>query len=179
VTAVPTYVAFLRAINLGPRRRFAMPDLRDCLEQAGFAEVDTWLATGNVRVRATARSTERVRSLLEAAFAERAGFEIPTVVLRPEELLEIHRAAGEVDTGAGRRYVTFLQQEPPADLAAEIGAWDAPGEGARALGRAVLWWVEHPTRAARMSNAVLERRLGVGTTRDFKVVTTLAQRWGP
>jgi hypothetical protein len=41
----------------------------------------------------------------------------------------------------------------------------------------VVWWLDHPTQAARFSNARVERHV-VATTRDLKVVTTLAQRWG-
>jgi hypothetical protein len=33
-------------------------------------------------------------------------------------------------------------------------------------------------QSARINNARVEKLLGVATTRDLKVVTTLAERWG-
>ena len=40
---MPTYVAFLRAINLGKNRKFPMADVRRVLTTAGFTDVETEL----------------------------------------------------------------------------------------------------------------------------------------
>ncbi len=170
-------IAFLRAINLGKNRRFAMGDLRACLTEAGFAGVETHLATGNVRLATRMRSRERLEARLEELFAARTGLPVPTIVVGPEELSAVHAAAVALEVTAARRYVTFVKDPLSAETKAEIDAWNAPGEGARALDRAVVWWLDHPSQAARLSNARLER-YAVATTRDLKVVATLAQRWG-
>ena len=176
--SVPTYVAFLRAINLGKNRKFPMAELRACLEEAGYGDVETHIQTGNVRLRTGSRSTAVVERRLEELFAADRGFDVPTFVLTPAELQQVYAAAQELDVDAARRYVTLLKAEPPAETAAVVDGWSAPGEGARVVGRAVHWWLEHPTVQARFSNALVERQLGPATTRDLKVVTTLAQRWG-
>ena len=179
---MPGYVAFLRAINLGRTRRFPMAELRDCLGRAGFADVETHLQTGNVRLTAPHPSTEELAAELERVFAEQTGFEVPTVVLTPSELVEVHAAAvalGPPAAEAARRYVTFLKEPLPAAAAEGLDGWSAPGEGARVVGRAVHWWLDHSNREARLSNTRIERAGAVGTTRDLKVVTTLAQRWAP
>ena len=174
---MPTYVAFLRAINLGRNRKFPMAELRACLQEAGYDDVATHIQTGNVLLRSPLRSRERVESALEQLFARRAGFEVPTMVTTPAELAATYAAALEVGARAERRYVSFLKQEPPEELVRMIDGWDAPGEGARVLGRAVHWWLDHPTRQARLSNALLERHTGPATTRDLKVVAALVERW--
>jgi uncharacterized protein (DUF1697 family) len=176
---MPTYVAFLRAINLGKNRKFPMAELRACLEAAGFGDVETHIQTGNVRLRTGSRSTAVVERRLEELFAADRGFDVPTFVLTPAELRRVYDDAQllEVDAAA-RRYVTLLKAEPPAETAAVVDGWSSPGEGARVVGRAVHWWLEHPTVQARFSNAHVERQLGPATTRDLKVITTLAQRWG-
>ena len=172
------WIAFLRAINLGRNRRFPMADLKACLADAGFTDVETHLATGNVRLSSGHRSRERLESRLEELFEARTGFVGPTVVVTPAELRAVHDAAGSLELTAARRYVTFLKEPLPAEAAAAVDSWDAPGEGARALERAVVWWIDHPSRAARFSNARVERSGVAATTRDLKVVTTLAERWG-
>ena len=172
-----THVAFLRAINLGKNRRLPMPQLKDALIGAGFTDVETYLATGNVRVATPRRSRATVEREIEAALAASTGFEVPAVVMSPTGLAGVHAAATALGITAQRRYVTFLKDEPAADLVEELDAWDAPGEGARVLGRAVFWWIDHPNAAAKMSNARVEKRLGTATTRDLKVVTTVVERW--
>ena len=179
---MPAYVAFLRAINLGRTRKFPMAELRDCLGRAGFGDVETYIQTGNVRLTAPHATPEEVAADCERVFAEQTGFEVPTVVLTPTELGEVHAAAvalGPPAAEAGRRYVTFLKEPLPPVAAEGLDGWTAPGEGARVIGRAVHWWIDHPTRDARLSNARIERTGAVGTTRDLKVVTTLAERWAP
>jgi hypothetical protein len=45
------------------------------------------------------------------------------------------------------------------------------------VGRAVHWWLDHTTAAAKLSNARLERLTGPATTRDVKVVAKLVEKW--
>ncbi|GAB2749539.1 DUF1697 domain-containing protein [Nocardioides pakistanensis] len=178
---MPSYVAFLRAINLGRTRKFPMAELRSCVEAAGFRDVETYIQTGNLRVSTSMRSADRVAALLEEVFEADRGFAVPTVVLTPDELRQVHDDAHSLEPlveGDVRRYVTFLRSPAPPDVAAEIAAIEAEGEAARAIGRAVHVWVRDGYQSARINNARIERRLGVATTRDLKVVTTLTQRWG-
>ncbi len=172
-----THLAFLRAINLGRNRRLPMALVKESLTGAGFTGVETYLATGNVRVESPKRSASTVEREVEEVLSASAGFEVPTIVVSPKELAALRAEADGLGVTAQRRYVTFLRKEPPAELAAEIDGWEAPGEGAKVLGRAVYWWIDHPNAAAKMSNARVEKQLGTATTRDIKVVTTLVQRW--
>jgi uncharacterized protein (DUF1697 family) len=109
---------------------------------------------------------------------------VPTVVLTPRELRQVYADAQELPTpphlesAEVRRYVTFLKDEPSTDVVEEIHALELDGEAARVQGRAVHVWVRDGYQNARLSNTRIERSLGVATTRDLKVVTTLAERWG-
>ena len=177
VLVMPTHVAFLRAINLGKHRKLPMAQVKECLAAAGFTDVETYLATGNVRLETPKRSSSAVEQAVERALSASAGFEVPTVVLSPKELAAVHASAVRLGVTAQRQYVTFLRNDPPPGLAAELDGWTAPGEGAKVLGRAVYWWLDHPNAAAKMSNARVEKQLGTATTRDIKVVTTMVKRW--
>jgi uncharacterized protein (DUF1697 family) len=177
---VTTFIAFLRAINLGRNRKVPMADLRSWLAGAGMADVETYIQTGNVRFTTTLRSHVKAETAMEQLLAERCGFDVPTIALTPAELTKVYDAADALEPVVPdvRRYVTFLKSEPPPEVAAELDAWDAAGERAKVVGRAVHWTVPGPLQAARMSNARVEKLLGVATTRDLKVVRTLAERWG-
>ncbi len=180
---MPDYVAFLRAINLGKVRKFPMAELRSCLEAAGFDDVDTYLQTGNVRIRSSLRSPVRLADRLEEVFAADRGFAVPTVVVTVPELQQVHADARALESPLDdppddlRRYVTFLKEPPAAAAVEEIEALTFDGEAARVRGRAVHVWVRSGYQNARLGNARIEKLMGVATTRDLKVVTTLAQRW--
>jgi uncharacterized protein (DUF1697 family) len=178
---VPGYVAFLRAVNLGRTRKVPMAEARVRLGGAGLKDVETYIQTGNVRFTATLRSRSKVEHLVEEVLGEWCGFDVPTVVLTPAELRQVYVDALTLEpppTEVTRRYVTFLKEEPTVETAAPIDGWAHDGEAARVVGRAVHWWLSTPTQEARLSNARIEKALGTGTTRDLKVVTTLAERWG-
>jgi uncharacterized protein (DUF1697 family) len=174
---MPSYIAFLRAINLGARRKFPMADLRSCLADAGFADVETHIQTGNVRLSTPMRSRAKVEAALERVLADRVGFEVPTIAFTPTELSTVYAEAESLGVTAARRYLTLLKDEPDPELAGLLDRWAEDGEGAKVVGRAVYWWLDHPTQVARMSNAQVERRLGVATTRDVKVVAKVVEKW--
>ncbi|GAA1919732.1 DUF1697 domain-containing protein [Nocardioides marmoribigeumensis] len=174
---MPTYVAFLRAINLGATRKVPMKELVPCLEEAGFEDVATHLATGNVRLRSRRRTTDSVEAAVEEALAERFGFEVPAVVLTLEELARVVEEA-EATPEVRRAYVTLLKKAPPEGVVHELDSWSAEDEGARVGRRAVHWWADHDMHAGRLDNAVVEKHLGVATTRSLKVVRTVHEKWG-
>jgi uncharacterized protein (DUF1697 family) len=177
VLTMTTHLAFLRAINLGKHRKLPMTQVKEALSQAGFAGVETYLATGNVMIETAKRSRSVVEREVETALSASAGFEVPTIVLSPKELAALYAEAERLGITAQRQYVTLLRETAPASLTAEIDGWDVPGEGAKVLGRAVYWWLDHSNSAAKMSNARVEKQLGTATTRDIKVVRTLVERW--
>jgi uncharacterized protein (DUF1697 family) len=178
---MPDYVAFLRAVNLGKHRKLPMADARAWLADAGLTGVETYIQTGNLRFGSSLRARHRVERLVEEVLQERCGFVVPTMVLTPVELREVYDAARALEVPADddlRRYVTFLKRDPAPGAADELVAWPEPGEGARLVGRAVHWWLARPMQQSRLGNERIERLLGPATTRDLKVVTTLAERWG-
>jgi uncharacterized protein (DUF1697 family) len=178
---VATYIAFLRAVNLGRTRKVPMAEARSWLAEAGLGDVETYIQTGNLRFTTSLRSRARVERLVEKVLADACGFDVPTMAFTPQELRGVYDQALGLAAPSGpevRRYVTFLKEEPDAGAAAPVDAWAHDGEAARVLGRAVHWWIDKPNQAARLSNARLEKLLGLGTTRDLKVVTTLTERWG-
>jgi len=62
-----TYIALLRAVNVGGTGKLPMEDLRALCAQAGFAKVRTFIASGNV-VFSCRKSEAHVRALLGLVF---------------------------------------------------------------------------------------------------------------
>jgi uncharacterized protein (DUF1697 family) len=179
IGAVATYIAFLRAINLGANRKFPKDAIRAAVEAAGGERVETYINTGNVRLDSRLRSRGRVEAVLEEAFLADRGFEVPTIVFTPTELREIAADAKRFADGhEGRHYISLLKHEPPAAAVRLIEGAGTAGEVARVGGRAVHLLLPANYHEARLTNALVEKHLGVATNRNLTVISALAERWG-
>ena len=172
-----TYIAFLRAINLGAMRKFPKDAIKAAVEAAGFTDVETYINTGNVRFDSTMRSRARIEAALEKAFLEDRGFEVPTIVFTPKELVAIAEEAESFGHG-GRHYVSLLKDPPTAAAIRAVEETSTAEEVARVGGRAVHLLLGENYHEARLTNAVVEKHLGVATNRNLTVIKELASRWG-
>ena len=175
---MPTYVAFLRAINLGANRKFPKADIVAATEAAGGTDVATHINTGNVRLTSSLRSRAKVEAALEAAYEADRGFAVPTIVFTPAELCAIADEAEEVADGhPGTHYVSLLKKKPSAALVRQIEELSTDRDVARVSGRAVHLIITDPYHHARLTNATIEKQLGVATNRNLKVIRAIAEKW--
>lgn len=177
----PTWIAFLRAINLGAHRKFGKADLERVTTDAGFDDVAVYLNTGNVRLVGGA-DREEVRARLEAAYLADRGFEVPAMVLTPAELRRVHDDSEELGRDhEGKRFVSFLATPPSA---AAVTAFEQrwgphPDRAHHAVvrERAVHLLLGEDYLSGRLTNADVEKVLGPATNRTVNVVASLVQRW--
>jgi len=112
--------AFLRGINLG-KRQMKMAELKACLEAAGFEQVKTVLASGNVRLEG-AGDEAAVKQRLETAIRDQFGFDVG-VVLRSraelEAMLAGHPFAGLDPQADLTRHVLMFERPLPAGITLE------------------------------------------------------------
>ena len=177
--AMPTYVAFLRAINLGARRKFPKADIVAATEAAGATDVATYINTGNVLLTTPLRSRAKVEAALEKAYREQAGFEVPTIVFTPKELVAIADDAEELSRpDLERHYLYLLKEEPAAAAVKALLDKDGAAEAVVVRRRAAHLLLGPGYQAGNVDPWGVEKALGVvATNRNFNVVTTLAQKW--
>ncbi len=177
---MPTYVAFLRAINLGAKRKFPKDAIRAAVETAGGTEVETHINTGNVRLRSTMRSRTKVETALEEAFLADRGFEVPTMVFAPAEILAIvddaERLTAEHGPLAGQ-YVSLFKEAPSAEAVRALGEAEYDGEQAFVIDRAAHLLLHRSYHLSKMMSGKPFTGLGVGTSRNLKVIRAIAQKW--
>jgi uncharacterized protein (DUF1697 family) len=173
---VATYIGFLRAINLGATRKFPKASIVKAVEAAGFTDVATYINTGNVRFDTTLRSRAKIEAALEKAFEAEAGFEVPTIVFTQKELREIAEHAATFGHG-GRHYVSLLKQAPSAAAVTRLEESSSTDEVAKVGGRAVHLLIGADYHEARLTNAAVEKHLGVATNRNLTVIRALAEKW--
>ena len=71
---MPTYVAMLRGINLGPHKRVKMEALRKSFESIGLKNVQTYIQSGNVIFKAEKSSVDALGKKIEKQITSDFGF---------------------------------------------------------------------------------------------------------
>jgi uncharacterized protein (DUF1697 family) len=170
-------VALLRGINLGPRNRIAMPELRDALSAAGFDDVRTYVQSGNVVFSSDADPGELEREI-ERLIAERFGLEVDVVVRTSGELADVvaRNPLADVAVEPKRYQVTFLTEPLGPGEVERLSALAAGSERFVADGREVYAW--HPDGVARSKLWARLGSKGLGvkaTSRNWATVTTLLE----
>ncbi|CAM2140511.1 DUF1697 domain-containing protein [Pararobbsia alpina] len=82
------FVALLRAVNVGGTGKLPMATLVDICNDAGFTDVRTYIASGNVVFRSTLTEA-KVRSALEARLHAYAGKPVGVLVRTAREMSEV------------------------------------------------------------------------------------------
>ncbi len=80
------YLALLRGINVGGKNLVKMADLRATFESMGFADVATYIASGNVLFRAPRQRREELAARIESELTRRFGIELKVVLLTEAHL---------------------------------------------------------------------------------------------
>ncbi len=142
------YIAFLRGVNVGGVN-LKMAEVAKAMESAGFTEVRTILASGNVLLD-SASSASKVRSTAERALRDTFGYEAWVLVYDLGTLQKISAAYPfEREVDGHHSYVTFVSD---AALLDELAALE-PGDGEKVQrGDGVLYW--QVPRAATLNSAI-------------------------
>ncbi|MFJ6678169.1 DUF1697 domain-containing protein [Microbacterium sp. NPDC091382] len=175
-----TYLAFLRAINLGAKRVFPKEDIRRAVESVGFEEVVTHINTGNVRFESRMRSRDRIERTLETAFLADRGFEVPTIVYSAKEFAALAgetRRLDDANPGLARHYVYLLKDELTAAQIRQVESRASDKGRMVVRGRAAHALLEPGYQDGTVDPLGAASLLGVATNRNASVVLTLAEKW--
>ena len=171
-------MALLRSVNIGGYGRINMNDLRASFEKLGYADVITYIQTGNVLFSTPSKSEPRIVAAIEERLDQDFG-ESPAVILRSvPELVRIGKASPYARSGANpsRHHVTFLGTAPTKAI---LAALELPPSGKDELvidGREVYVHTPNGYAETKYTGTFLERRLGVvSTTRNWNTVTKLSE----
>jgi uncharacterized protein (DUF1697 family) len=111
---MPSYIALLRAVNVGGTGKLPMADLKALCEEAGFTKVKTYIASGNVVFRSS-KTEAQVKKLLEGKLAAYAGKPVGVLIRTPAEMAAVVADNPFVNTAPNRTLAIFLDDPPPAN----------------------------------------------------------------
>src|SRR5271166_502433 len=170
------YAAFLRGVNVGGVN-LKMADVADALAEAGFANVRTILASGNIVLESRA-GADAVRTKAETALRKRFGYDAWVLVYPIETVRTIVAAYPfEAELDGYQSYVTFVSDTGVLDelaaLADQAGADEKITPGPDSAG--VIYWQvpKNHTLDSTMGKTMGKKRYKSSTT--TRNVRTLAK----
>jgi uncharacterized protein (DUF1697 family) len=173
-----TYVALLRAVNLGPRNQIAMSDLRDLLTKLEFVGVRSLLQSGNLVFQTSLRTRAEVERLLEAETAQRLDLHTDFFVRTAEEWKRIiarNPFRDEAERDPAHLVVMFLKSVPIVKDVEALQLSITGPESVRADGRQAYIVYPNGIGRSRLTNTLIEKRLVIrGTGRNWNTVQKLA-----
>lgn len=161
------YVALLRAVNVGGTGKLSMADLKSMCEDIGFANVRTWIASGNV-VFASRLPEADVKAALETRLAVHAGKPVGVLVRTADAMADVLSGNPFPDAAPDRTVAIFLDDPPPAN--ALDGVTGRAGE-AIALGLREIY-VHYGDGMGKSKLRI--RAAAAGTARNMNTVAKLA-----
>lgn len=156
-----TYVALLRAINVSGKNKIKMAELTQMFERMSFDGVQTYIQSGNVRFEAD-EDEETLRPQIEAAILATFGLTVTVLLRTASELADVVSRCPFAEEE--NLYVAFLEAEPEPAGIERMNAFQSETEEWRILGREVYIIYHQGAGRAKLTNAVLEKRLGVAAT---------------
>jgi uncharacterized protein (DUF1697 family) len=167
------YVAFLRAINVGGHI-VKMDALRKLFEGLRFANVETFIASGNVIFDSGATDVSKLERQIESHLQKSLGYPVATFLRTPAELQDISRARPfpkNRHTDDCTLYVGFLGNAPDASQCARVVSLSNPIDDLAVVGREVHWLTQKNMGESKISYAVVEKTLAIQAT--FRNVNTV------
>ena len=163
-----TFIVLLRAVNVGGTGKLPMADLKRLCETAGFAQVRTYIASGNV-VLNSATNAAQVKSSLETALAVYAGKPVGVMVRTASEMAAVLASNPFPDAAPNRMVVTFLDAAPPVDT---LDRLSHRGDEEIVLGKREIY-VHYGAGMASSKLVVPAAKLGTG--RNLNTITRLVR----
>ncbi|MCK1335211.1 DUF1697 domain-containing protein [Bradyrhizobium sp. 38] len=163
-----SFLALLRAVNVGGTGKLPMSELKTMCEELGFDAVRTYIASGNV-VFNSRKSESAIKAALERRLHAYAGAPIGVLVRSGAEMAEVAAQNPFPKMAPNRTVAIFLDKAPPADTLAGVrGQKDEEVK----LGRREIY-VHYGDGMA--SSKLVIPAAKTGTARNMNTIATLAK----
>ena len=105
-TGVTKYLILLRGINVGGRNKVPMAPLRELLEELGYSDVSTFIASGNV-IMSSRHAASEIKRRIESALPQRFGLDSELIAVRVMTHAELRAVVDDRPQGFGDQPGTY------------------------------------------------------------------------
>jgi uncharacterized protein (DUF1697 family) len=176
---MPTYVALLRGINIGPHKRMKMDKLRASCEGLGFTGVKTYIQSGNVIFKAPKLSPAALSKRLRECIVKDFGFSAEVISRSREDMKNIiddNPFTKERGMDTSKLHVVFLSQAPTKEALAKLQALTLAPDRTCSSGTEIYFYFPNGVSGSSLWKHPLDRITGVpGTMRNWNTVNKLYQ----
>ncbi|WP_050628735.1 DUF1697 domain-containing protein [Bradyrhizobium viridifuturi] len=116
---MPRYVALLRAVNVGGTGKLPMTELKAMCVDAGFADVETYIASGNV-VFSSKLGAAKVKAALEQRLQAYGGKPVGVAIRSADEIAAVLKANPFPKAPPNFTVAIFLDEPPPKDALKDV-----------------------------------------------------------
>jgi uncharacterized protein (DUF1697 family) len=174
------YITFLRAINVGGHN-IKMDDLRQLFESLGCANVETFIASGNVIFEEKAGEVKILEEKIETCLYKAFGFETAAFIRSDGEVARIVKykpfPQSQLDT-ATTLNIGFLNDPLDDTATRKLTSLQTDIDDLRFNEREIYWLCQKKQSDSKVSNAVIEKALGVKSTlRGVTTIKKIAEKY--
>jgi uncharacterized protein (DUF1697 family) len=172
------YVSLLRGVNVGGSSRIKMEALRSAYESLGLERVRTLLQSGNVLFSSTLSDREGLVKRIAQELERQLELEVDVVLRTLDEIARIVERGPVLSPRADRSklLVMFLSSLPDARTEAALRKEHKGPEMLELRGPEIYLYYPTGVGRSKLTNAVLERKLGVsGTARNWNTLVKLLE----
>lgn len=179
---MPRYIAFLRAVNVGGRV-VKMAQLKEIFESLGFAQVETFIASGNVIFSTKSSAIPAIVAKVEKALLRELGYEVPVMIRTDAEVAALagrkHSVFSKAEVDAAHSLsVGLLHEALPKSAVTALASFCTDVEQFRTHDREIYMLLLQPTLKSTFVLKKMEKALGVNTTfRNVNTMERLAKKY--
>lgn len=163
-----TWVALLRAVNVGGTGKLPMATLKAMCEELGFANVRTYIASGNVVFDSTLGEDAVARTLGDRLEAH-AGKPVGVLVRTAAQMAAVLEANPFRSAAPNLSFAIFLDTAPPADA---LDSMRGRRDELAALGKREIY-VSYPSGSGQSKLVIPAAR--AGTARNMNTIAKLVE----
>jgi uncharacterized protein (DUF1697 family) len=143
-----------------------MAELKSSCAELGFEDVVTYIQSGNVVFRSSARGASGIAAGLEKRIAADFGVGAKVLLRTPAELRKIATGNPFLKRKAetSKLHVVFLSKKPVAAAVSGLDPERSPGDEFELRGREIYLHLPKGFGRSKLTNDYSERRLGVAST---------------
>jgi len=174
--SVTTCIALFRGLNVGGSHKVPMVDLREMLAGLGFANVKTYIQSGNALFDTAETATAAVTNI-NTAFAAKFGFSAPLVLLTAAQLdaaITASPYSGLTDDHK-MLHAGFFVADPDPKMLATLAPLPENGERFAVHGRVIYLYLPRYSARSDLANRLTGANFGAPVTvRNWRSVLALA-----
>jgi uncharacterized protein (DUF1697 family) len=173
------YIAFLRGINLG-KRRIKMDVLREKFEELKFADVATFIASGNVLFSSKSADAQKLERQIQSHLRTSLGYEVDTFIRTRAEVAAVAAfrpfAQADLEHPGHTVYAAFLREPLSATQARGLLACSTDVDSFCAEGREYFWLCRIKSNESRVwvSPQMKALKLPFATMRNLTTIRKIA-----